>query len=70
MGIHDKEEGFKHKYNVSRVDGKPVGWCFVLDERDPNIPPALRAYADSCEARGYAALAVDLRAKADQLEAN
>jgi hypothetical protein len=38
--------GLKHKYNVERVDGKPVGFCFVLEpERDPYARSALRHYA-------------------------
>lgn len=41
-------EGLKHKYNVERVDGKPVGFCFVLEpERDPYAKAALRSYAIS-----------------------
>jgi len=64
------------KYRVGRVDGTdgPGGRherCryFVLDmTHDRHAVPALRAYADSCEA-DYPVLARDLRQAADALEA-
>lgn len=53
-------EGLKHKYNVERVDGEPVGFCFVLEpERDPYARAALRNYAISV-AEAYPELANDL----------
>ncbi|ANA86114.1 sulfatase-modifying factor enzyme [Gordonia phage Kvothe] len=38
-------DGLLAKYFVSRIDGKPMGWCFVLEESDPATPSALHAYA-------------------------
>ena len=64
----DAERGLYGKFNVTRTDGSsaPGGkhaGCeyFVLDvTHDPHAIPALRAYADSCEA-DYPLLARDLR---------
>jgi len=69
-GKDDRKRGLYGKYVVHRADGssKPGGkhescLCFVLDlDHDPHAVPALRAYADSCEADGYVRLAEDLRA--------
>lgn len=65
----DKTRGMFHKFNVSRTDGssaiggKHEGCSyFVLDmTHDPYAIPAIKAYADSCEAE-YPLLARDLRA--------
>lgn len=62
--------GLFNKFNVERTDGKSAPGqkheeCeyFVLDiDHDPHALPALKAYADSCEA-DYPVLAKDLRAK-------
>lgn len=56
--------GFYQKYNVSRVDGKPLNSrTFTLAfDTDPLAVPALRAYTDAAEATGeYPALVADLR---------
>lgn len=58
-----KDIGLTHKYNVGRVDGKTVRWCFVLEDTDPLAAVALAAYADAAEKAGYRELAGDLRAK-------
>ena len=66
------DRGLCGKFIVERADGRDaVGekhhGCtyFVLDlQHDKHMPPALRAYADSCEAE-YPALARDLRHVAD-----
>ena len=73
----DKSLGLYEKYTVRRTDGtdepgQKHSGCqyFVLDlAHDPHAVPALRAYADSCEADGYHALASDVRRKADELHA-
>jgi hypothetical protein len=65
--VGDKTVGLIHKYDVQRVDGKPVGWVFVLEDKDPLTIPALRAYADAAELAGYGPLAADLRLKAREL---
>lgn len=53
-------EGLKHKYNVTRTDGKEIGFCFVLEvEKDPHARVALKAYAESCKEE-YPELAADL----------
>lgn len=42
---------------------------FVLDlDHDPFAAPALRAYADACEADGFGPLADDLRIHANSIE--
>lgn len=58
-----ENKGFYQKYNVSRVDGKPVGRTFTLElDRDPFAGPALEAYADAAEASGeFPELVKDLR---------
>lgn len=69
MDIDKKSLGLYNKFTVTRNDGKdaPGGKhtdCkyFVLDTtHDAHAKPALLAYADSCEADGYQALADDLR---------
>lgn len=63
----DKTIGLIGKYHVERTDGKPVEWCFVLQDTDPLAIPALIAYADAAEAAGYGPLAADLREKAAEL---
>lgn len=62
-----KDLGLIEKYQVERTDGKPVRWCFVLEDTDPLAPAALRAYASVAEAIGYVELAYDLRIMADRL---
>lgn len=57
-----KDLGLISKYRVERTDGKPVGWCFVLEDKDPLAWPALLTYADMAEGAGYLQLATDLRA--------
>ncbi len=69
----DKSRGIYNKFHIERTDGKSApgekhhgcGY-FVLDlTHDPHAIPALRAYADACEAE-YPLLAADLRANIDQ----
>ena len=54
------KEGLFHKYDVTRVDGRPVEWCFVLEDKDPLAPAALKAYAAAARRTGAGALAEDL----------
>ncbi len=71
--MSDKSRGLYGKFHIERTDGKSAPGekhhgCdyFVLDLTcDPHAAPALRAYADSCEA-DYPQLAADLRAKISQ----
>lgn len=50
----DKTAGILPKYNVSRTDGQPMGFCFVLEPgRDPLAVEALSAYAFEAEEAGY-----------------
>lgn len=58
-----KDLGLISKYIVKRTDGKPISWCFVLEDKDPLAWPALLVYADMAEGAGYLQLATDLRAK-------
>lgn len=72
----EKQIGLYNKFTVYRNDredrpGYKHEGCeyIVLDiMHDKNAPPAIRAYADAVERDGYAALAVDLRQKAAELE--
>lgn len=61
----DTERGLYGKYRVEKVNGKPVGQCFVLEERDPHAVAALRAYAESCIGE-FPRLATDLEDMADR----
>lgn len=56
----DTERGLYAKYQVRKINGKPIGKCFVLEEHDPFAIAAIRAYADACEAT-HPLLAGDLR---------
>lgn len=64
----DKTKGLMQKYRVERVDGKPVGWAFVLQDTDPFAVPALRAYAKAALNAGYVALADDLERQAQRMQ--
>lgn len=56
----DQQRGLYGKYRVEKVNGKPIGRCFVLDyDNDEHARVALEAYADSCESE-FPALAADL----------
>lgn len=61
-----------NKYLVKRRDGTIPAWAwFVLGERDPNAPAALRGYADAAEKNGCdPAYIADVRALADEWEQN
>lgn len=61
--LDDTERGLYHKYDVRRVDGKPVGECFVLAHDDPYAAIALRNYAIHC-AKTHPQLSEDLTAMA------
>jgi hypothetical protein len=61
----DTERGLYGKYRVEKVNGKPVGECFVLEAHDPHAIAALRAYALSC-AGDFGKLADDLELMADR----
>ncbi len=64
-----KGVGLLHKYNVERVDGKPIAdGCFVLEYKDKHARVALRAYADSVSKEGYRELAEDLLKKVGPLQ--
>lgn len=60
-------DGLTHKYDVRRVDGKPVRWCFVLEDTDPLARVALVAYAEAARLAGYSELADGLLAKAETI---
>ena len=72
----DPKRGLYNKFIVQREDrrddiGEKHYGCeyFVLDlDHDKYAVPALRAYAEHCEAE-YPALAADLHAKADEIAA-
>lgn len=61
--MSSKALGLYAKYNVERVDGKPVDDCFVMELRDANARAALRTYIDAVKKNGYEMLAVDIEKK-------
>jgi hypothetical protein len=63
----DTERGLYGKYRVEKVNGKPVGECFVLEQNDPHATAALRCYAASCMV-AFPTLATDLQFMADRWE--
>jgi hypothetical protein len=62
-----KRVGLIEKYRVERVDGKPVAWCFVLEDKDPLALAALAAYAAMAYEAGYLRLHRDLVRKVQEL---
>lgn len=60
----DEQLGLYPKYRVEKLNGNPVGDCFVLEESDPHAIAALRAYAESCVSE-FPSLATDLAVMAD-----
>lgn len=64
----DRTAGLEHRYNVERIDGKPVGPGIFLEYDDPNSLPALAVWADTVEADGFAQLASDVRAKVQEAD--
>lgn len=64
-----KGVGLLHKYNVERVDGKPIAdGCFVLEYKDKHARVAIRAYAEAAARDGYELLAQDLLRKVGPLQ--
>jgi len=63
-----KEQGIIHKYNVERVDGKFINWCFVLEDKDPLAVPALWSYASAARDAGYHKLADELEMMCKMLD--
>lgn len=59
--MDDKTKGLYKKYNVERVDGKPVDQCFVLELKDPLTHNALLVWSAELERAGYDTLAFDIR---------
>lgn len=62
QGVHDKQQGLYARYDVKRIDGKPLadGGAFVIEMDDPIGLYALRVYASLARASGYHQLADDL----------
>lgn len=67
MTTPDTGRGLYPKYRVEKINGKPVGECFVLEEHDPHAIAALRAYAESC-CTEFQSLATDLVLMAERWE--
>lgn len=67
--MYDDVDGFYQKFNVTRMDGKPMAgpWFVLAYARDPHARAALAAYADSCEGE-LPGLARDLRAELDKTQ--
>ncbi len=64
----DKQRGSYRKYNVERVDGKPVKDCFVLELKDPIARKGLQAWAEALIAADYINLALDVAFLIDEYE--
>ena len=60
--MKSKNKGIYKKYNVSRVDGKPMGLCIVLELKNETSRVVLWQYAAIAEAVGHKAFAKELRA--------
>lgn len=58
--MEDKDRGLYHKYRVERTDGKPVGFCLVLELEDQGTWQAMRQYAATVRQQGFVALASDI----------
>jgi hypothetical protein len=58
--MHAEDRGLEGRYQVRRLDGKPIGECFVLAETDPYAAAALATYAEACAER-YPQLSADLK---------
>jgi hypothetical protein len=65
--MDDKARGLYKKYEVSRVDGKPVLDCIVLEFTDPRARVGLKAWADAL-AKDYPQLSKDVFAKIAEYE--
>lgn len=63
--MKDKDRGLHQKYIVGRTDGKSVGFCLVLELKDPNAWPAMLEYARTVREEGYVTLAEDLERTVD-----
>lgn len=60
MSEADKERGMYAKYQVSRVDGKPMTPGVVLEFKDPNARKGIAAYSKAVREDGYERFADDL----------
>lgn len=57
---NDREKGLYTKYNVSRVDGRPMQDAIVLEFKDPNARAGIKAFSEAVRADGYNHLADDI----------
>lgn len=58
----DKERGLYDKYHVTRLDGKPVGACIILEFKDPLARIGIAAWAKAVRDAGYVELAENVTA--------
>ena len=58
--MSDRQRGFYKKYNVERLDGKPIKNCVVLEFDDPNARIGISAFSKAVRADGYIKLANNL----------
>lgn len=58
-----KDKGLYKKYNVTRVDGKPIkgGNCIVMEFGDPIARVAIKAWTKELDKNGYHDLAYETR---------
>ena len=72
--MSDKDRGLYHKYYVQKIVDCDLleidDWVFVLNPKtDPLAARALVTYAHAADLEGYEALAEDIYAKLDELDA-
>lgn len=58
-----RDEGIIHKYNVERVDGKPVGEGIFLEFKDPKAWYPLMMWAEGMAKDGYLTLYREVKDK-------
>lgn len=67
-GTDKKTIGLFQKYNVTRTDGTPVSWCFVLGDSDPLAWAPIKLYAMLARRKGYDVLASDLEMRCAEMD--
>ncbi len=61
MSVDLKDKGLMQKYNVSRVDGKLMSDCVVLEFKDPIARAGIKAWCDEMDKNGFSMAAHDAR---------
>ena len=59
--MSDKTKGLYKKYEVTRVDGKPIDNCIVLEFKDPIARDAIHKWASDMYLSGHKQLFYDVQ---------